>query len=423
MTALPDVVPIRVAFPRPVVGDVRAATRDAAAELLRASALRPGSRVAVTAGSRGIAGIAEITRAVVDAVREAGQDPFIVPAMGSHGGGTAEGQRALIAHYGVTEDAMGCPIDDTMETVPLGRSAAGVETFMARAAHAADGVIVLNRVKPHTDFHGVRESGIAKMTAIGLGKLAGARACHQQVFGIGLGAAITSSVEHLLETGKILGGIAILENAYHQTATIAAVPAAGLLERERELLTEARGLMGRLPLDEIDILVCDRMGKNISGQGLDTNIIGRSPFGYTQGIPWQPGMPVIHRIIVRDLTDETNGNAMGVGLVDFVPERLVAKIDRAATMLNSLTARTPENAKIPFVTPDDATALRLALDVIPLRDEGARLVYVRDTLELSSVYVSTACLPLLAGRSDVTVLGEPRPLVFDARGDLVSPFD
>ncbi len=419
---IPAFAPVRMEFPRERVPDVRGAAAAAAADVLAPMGLAKGASVAITAGSRGIVDIDAITRAVVDRVRSLGYAPFIVPAMGSHGGATSDGQRAVLARYGITEETMGCPIRSDMESMPLGVTDLGVGTFMARAAWEADAVLIVNRVKPHTDFHGIRESGLTKMLAIGLGKLDGAQACHQHVFDIGLGAAITSAATGLLATGKVAGGVAIIENAYHEVAQVVAVPASRFLDREAELLLEARRLMGRLPLDGIDVLICDRMGKNISGQGLDTKIIGRSPFGYVQGQPWQPGMPLIRRIVVRDLTPETDGNAMGMGLVDIVPERFTKKVNVATTLINSITAMTPENAKTPHVVPNDEEAILLALRMLPPRPGGPRVVYVRDTLELADSLVSEACLPLLAGRPQTTILGAPAPLRFDADRDLVSPF-
>lgn len=419
----PAFAAVRMDFPRERAADVRQEAAAAADAALAAAGLAPGATVAVTAGSRGIADIQAITRAIVDRVRELGHRPFIVPAMGSHGGATSEGQRALLARYGITEATMGCAIRAEMEATPLGATDRGVGTYMARVAWEADAVLIVNRVKPHTDFLGVRESGLTKMLAIGLGKLEGAQACHQHVFDIGLGPAITSAAGHILETGKIAGGIAIIENAYHEVARIVSVPASGFLDREAELLLEARRLMGRLPLDEIDVLICDRMGKNISGQGLDTKIIGRSPFGYVQGQPWQPGMPLIRRIVVRDLTPETDGNAMGMGLIDIVPERFTRKINVATTLINSVTAMTPENAKTPHVVPNDEEAIALALRMLPPRDGGPRMVYVRDTLELSDSLVSDAGLPLIRDRPQATIVGPPRPLRFDAEHNLISPFE
>ncbi len=413
--------PVTVRFPRPGVADVVAATRAAVTEVLASCSLTAGAEIGVTAGSRGIANIAAITRAVIDALVALGHRPFVIPAMGSHGGATSAGQRSLLAHYGITEEALGVPIRDDMAARSLGLSAEGIEAFIAEVAFRSDGVLLLNRVKPHTDFKGPLESGLAKMCAIGLGKYEGARECHRQVFGIGLGDALRSAASRVIETGKILGGVAILENAYHETAKIEAVELAGFFAHEERLLVEAKALMGRLPLDELDVLVCDRMGKNISGAGIDTNIIGRSVYGYEQGRPWHEGLPVIHRIVVRDLADESDGNAVGMGLVDFVPRRFAKKVNEEVTVLNAVTARSPENAKWPIVLETDRDCLRLALATIPERAAGPLVVHVRDTLELGQVLVSEGCLPLLYDRDDVAIGGPAVAARWD--GDtLLSPF-
>lgn len=422
MSEIPLFLTLRQAFDRPRVGDVVAAARREMEAALPAGAARPGARIGVTVGSRGIRDVAAVTRAAVDVLKERGARPFVIPAMGSHGGATAEGQRQLIAHYGVTEEAMGCPVRAEMETRSLGRTADGVEARMAEAALQSDGVLLVNRVKPHTDYKGPLESGLVKICAIGLGKYDGAREIHRSLFTLGLGRAIRGVAEAQLATGKVLGGLAILENAYHETARIAGVPARTLLATEEELLVEARRLMGRLPVGEIDVLVCDRLGKNISGTGLDTNIVGRSIYGYLPGQPWCEGMPRILRIAVLDLSDESDGNAVGMGLVDFVPERFVRRVDHAVTRLNSLTSCSPAGAKTPVVLPDDREAILAAIRTSPLRPEGPRVVYVRDTLELETVLVSEACRPLVEGRDDLEIVSGPAPLRFDGSGRLVSPF-
>lgn len=414
-------VPVSIRFPRPTVSDVAAATGQAVDEVLASRSLPIGAEIGITVGSRGIANIADITRAAIAALRAHGHRPFVIPAMGSHGGATSAGQRSLLAHYGITEDELGVPIRDDMAARSLGVTAEGIEAFIAETGWQADGVLLLNRVKPHTDFKGPLESGLAKMCAIGLGKYEGARECHRQVFGIGLGSAIRSAAGRIIESGKVLGGVAMLENAYHETAKIEPVVLDGFFEHEARLLAEAKGLMGRLPLDEIDVLICDRMGKNISGAGIDTNIIGRSVYGYEQGRPWHEGMPVIHRIVVRDLADESDGNAVGMGMVDFIPRRFARKVNEEVTVLNATTARSPENAKWPIVLETDRDCLRMALATSPERADGSLVVHVRDTLELGNALVSEACLPLLRDREDVAVTG---PAVGAAwRGDeLLSPF-
>jgi hypothetical protein len=413
---------LRQAFDRPRVEDLTAAVRGEIETALPAGSVAPQARVGVAVGSRGIRDIATVVRVAVDFLKGRGARPFIIPAMGSHGGATAEGQRRLIAHYGVTEEAMGCPVRAEMETRSLGRTASGVDARMAEAAWHSDGILLVNRVKPHTDYKGPIESGLAKLCAIGLGKYDGAREIHRHLFTVGLGEAIRGVAERLVATGRILGGVAILENAYHETARVVGVPAPVLFETEERLLVEARLLMGRLPLEEIDVLVCDRLGKNISGAGLDTNVIGRSVYGYTAGQPWCDGMARILRIAVMDVSDESDGNAVGMGLVDFVPERFAKRVDHDVTRLNALTSCCPTAAKAPVILPDDREAMEAAIRTSPVRPEGPRVVYVRDTLELDHVLVSEACRPLVEGRERIEVVSGPEPLCFDGRGRLRSPF-
>lgn len=411
---------VRQSFPRPRVEDPPGAVRAGLARICPSVA--KGAEIGITVGSRGIRGVAGMTRAAVDFFKALGAKPFIIPAMGSHGGATAEAQAALVAHYGVTEASMGCPIRAAMETRSLGKTPEKVEVFIAETAWQADGVLLMNRVKPHTDFKGPLESGLAKICAIGLGKLDGATHYHTHIFDMGLGAAIRSAAERIVSTGKIIGGIAILENAYHETARVAGVTADGFFRQEEALLDEARGLMGRLPIEEIDVLFCDRMGKNISGAGLDTNIIGRTVYGYLQGKPWQEGMPRVCRIAVSDLTEESDGNAVGMGMVEFITERFHRKIDYHVTTLNAVAASSPLGARTPVVLPNDREVLTSAIATSKRRRNGPHVAYIRDTLELENVYLSEACLPLVSGKDGLEVLSEPTSLAFDDEGYLVSPF-
>jgi hypothetical protein len=421
-TGLPEFLRLRQRFPRPRVDHPARAVRRELEALLPAGSLPEGAEVGITVGSRGIRDIDTMVRAAVDLLKERGARPFILPAMGSHGGATAQAQRHLIAHFGVTEEAMGCPVRAEMDTRSLGKTPTGIDVRMAEVAWHAHGVLLMNRVKPHTDYKGPLESGLTKIAAIGLGKYDGAREIHRHRFAAGLGPAIRSATEVLLATGKILGGVAILENAYHETARVVGVPVDGLFDAEERLLDDARGLMGRLPLDEIDVLVCDRLGKNISGTGLDTNITGRGVYGYTPGVPWREGMPAIRRIVVMDVSDESDGNAVGMGQVDMVPERFARRVDHRVTTLNALTSCAPTSAKMPVVLPDDREAILAGIRTSPIRPEGPRVVYVRDTLELEDVLVSEGCRSLVEGRDDVEVVSGPEPLRFDGEGRLASPF-
>ena len=412
----------RQRFPRPRVIDLSQAVKAELEKLFPRGTIQPGAEIGVTVGSRGIAGIAEMTKAAVEFLKSRDARPFVIPAMGSHGGAVAEGQRHLIAHYGVTEQSMGVPIRDQMQTRSLGRTSEGIEVFIAEAAWNSDGIILMNRVKPHTDYKGRIESGLSKICAIGLGKYVGAQEYHSRIFDLGLGAAIEGAARKIVSTGKILGGLAILENAYHETAKVEGVAVDGFFEHEARLLEESRQLMGSLPLKEIDVLLCDRMGKNISGAGLDTNIIGRGVCGYLQGVPWKDWMPSIYRIIVCDLSDESDGNAVGMGLVDFVPERFIKKVNYPITTINAVTACTPHNARSPVVARNDLEALLTAIKTCPRRPGGPLLVHIHDTLELENVCLSEACLPLVQSRTGLQVVSAPEPMRLDANGNLESVF-
>ena len=417
---IPRFVRIRQSFPRPVEADPPAAVHRELARIL--PDVRPGAEIGVTVGSRGITSIDRITRAAVDYLKERGACPFIVPAMGSHGGAAAEAQEHLIAHYGVTEASMGCPIRSAMETRSLGASDQGVDVRIAEAAWNSDGILLVNRIKPHTDYKGAIESGLTKICAIGLGKYDGAREIHRHLFTVGLGEAIRSVTEAIVASGKIVGGLGILENAYHETAKVAGVAVERFFDAEMDLLGEARRLMGKLPLDEIDVLFCDRLGKNISGAGLDTNIIGRSVYGYVHGVPWCEGMPSILRIVVSDLARESDGNGVGMGHVEYVTKRFFEKVNHEITALNAMTACAPMGARTPVVLENDREALTAGIRTSRIRPEGSRVVYIRDTLELESVLVSEACLPVLEGRDDIEIESEPAELEFDGDGYVMSPF-
>lgn len=419
---IPRLAHVKQSFPRPRIEDVQAAVRAELSKLFAPGSLPSGARVGVTVGSRGITNLAEIIKTVLDFLRDQGASPYIIPAMGSHGSATPEGQRHVIEHLGITEDYLGAPICAEIEVQSLGKTADGVEAFIAETALKGHGTLLVNRIKPHTDFEGSIESGLAKICAVGLGKQRGAEECHSHIFDIGLEAAVKSVAAEVIETGKILGGLAILENAYHETAGIAAVETDSLLEREKALLLEAKNLMGFLPVDQVDVLLCDQMGKNISGTGLDTNIIGRSVRGYLDNEAWRTSMPVIHRIVVERLTEGSDGNATGVGLVDFITEQFRAQIDYHSTNINTITASGPQLSKTPMVTRDTRQALATAIETCPPRPEGARVVYIRDTLKLDELYMSEAYLESLDSNERVEVLAAPAPLEFDSDGYLVSPF-
>ncbi len=381
------------------------------------AAITPGTRVALTAGSRGIDRIAEVLAAVVAEVKRLGGEPFIVPAMGSHAGATAEGQLGLLAHYGVTPEAMGCPIRSSMETVRLGEVEDGVPVWFDRIAYEqADVVVPIGRVKPHTDFRGPIESGLCKMLAIGLGKQKGADTFHGRGFA-DFHRLIPTVARYTLAQVAIPFGIALVENGYSRLALVEAVPAARIEARERELLVVAREKMAGLPGEAIDVLIVDEIGKDISGSGADPNVIGRDPFGLLF-TPEHPPRPAVQRVVFRDLTDATEGNATGIGLGDVVLRRAVAKMDPVQTYMNNITSKNPAGARIPITADTDRQAIALALATcVRVQPETSRLARIANTKRLEDFWVSEPLLAELAP-GNVEVLGDPRPIAFDADGML-----
>ena len=403
---LPEVVPVRQSFPASPIGDLPAAMRDALAEGDLAGMVRPRQRVALAVGSRGLANLPELVRLLAAAVRRLGAEPFAVPAMGSHGGATAEGQLQLLAKMGVTEEAIGVPIRSSMEVVPLGEAAPGLPAFSDRLAAEADATIILGRVKPHSSFRGRYESGLIKMLAIGLGKQKGAETCHTRGFGA-LAERIAAVGKTVLARGNVAGGLAVVENARHQTHHVELVPAAAILDREPALLKLAWDLYPRLPFDQADVLVLGRVGKEISGTGLDCNVVGR----YTT--PYASGGPDITRIVALDTTPLTGGNVNGIGVVDVTTERLFAKFSFAETYPNALTSTATAAVKIPMVMPDDRLAIQAAIRTATIPDPAAvRLAWVRDTLSLDRLHVSANMAAEVAARPNSQVTGPAQPLPF-----------
>jgi hypothetical protein len=407
-------VRVRQTFARPRVADIprTVAERLAAANL----PIKRGDTVAVGAGSRGIANIDAIVGAAVRWLKDLGARPFVFPAMGSHGGGTADGQLDVLAHYGITEATMGCPVRATMDVVQVGE-ALGLPVWLDKLASEADWIGVVNRVKPHTDFKGSIESGLFKMMTIGLGKWKGAIQYHRANVNHGYETVITNVGREMLQKARIGFGLGIVENGYDETGHIEAFSAANLEEGERRLLKDGREWMARLPFRSMDVLIVEQIGKNISGSGMDTNVIGRptnphEPF---------PNDPKIVWIVALDITEESYGNATGIGNADFTTRRLVDKIDMKPTLINCITACSPGMAKIPATYETDREAIETALSCIGLTPpEHARVLRIRNTLMIGEVEVSEAFLPEIAKRGDLTILGEPRALDFDAAGALTA---
>lgn len=379
-----------------------------------------GGEVAVGVGSRGIANLAAIVAGVIDGLEDMGYEPFVFPAMGSHGGATAEGQTDMLATLGVTEDAVGCEIRASMDVERVGSTASrNVPVYADANAVAADAILPINRVKPHTDYDGDLESGLAKMLVIGMGKQRGAKTTHEWAIDWSFRNMIPEITEQLLETLPIVGGVAIVEDQLDETAIVEGVPAGELVEREQELLETAYELLPRLPFDELDVLVLDRQGKNISGQGIDPNVIGRRPFAINEA---EPASPDIKRIFVRRLTPESHGNAMGIGSADFVHRDLVAELESEDTFVNALTAATVRGVRIPPVVETDRAGLIAALSAIGVVDvDDVRLLRATDTMRLQRLYASPALVEAARGRDDLEVVREPETVEFEDDGTLVAP--
>ncbi len=381
--------------------------RESVREALRAVDL-PSGTVAVGVGSRGVARIGEVVAALVEALKESGAEPFVVPAMGSHGASTAEGQARVLAHLGVSEESVGCPVRATMESVRLGETPSGVSVYMDRNAYEADSVVVVNRVKPHTAFRGKVESGPTKMLAIGLGKQRGAHSIHSAGWE-NIHRTIPEAARVAVGSGKVAFGLATVENADEEPCKIAAIPAHQLEEAEAPLLEEAKRNLARLPFDEIDVLVVDEIGKNISGDGADPNVTGRYPTSAASG------GPCVERMVYLGLTEETGGNANGLGMSDVVTERLAGSMDRPATYMNALTSTTPAPVKTPMVMPTDEMAVAAALTMCAGVDyPKARLVRIENTLKLRRIWVSEALLEEVERDERLKVLEEPRAMRFEA---------
>jgi hypothetical protein len=408
----PRMMRVKQVFGGPTVENVLAAVQAALGRL--ALPVKAGQSVALTVGSRGVVNIDAIVRATVEHMKALGAHPFIIPAMGSHGGGTAEGQQSVLEHYGVTEATMGCPVRATMEVVQVGE-ALGLPIWLDRYAAEADWVGVINRIKPHTGFTGDIGSGLLKMMTIGTGKHRGALQAHRANIRLGYERMITELGAGMLRSGRIAFGLGIVENGYDETALIEALLPGELEAGERELLRKARTWMAKLPFEALDLLIVDEIGKDISGTGMDTNVIGRHATWFERPFT----SPRITFVLACDTTANTYGNANGIGLADFTTRRLADKIDWEPTYVNALTACSPGGPKLPAVLDSAQEAVAVALSCLGLdRVEDARVVRILNTLRLTEVEVSEALVAELAGREDLTSLGEPVAMTFGPDGAL-----
>jgi len=394
------------------------ATRAAFAAAGLDRAIKPGQTIALTCGSRGIDRIALVTRTVVEQVKAIGATPFVFPAMGSHGGATAQGQTRMLASVGVTEASVGCEIRSSMDVITLGKTDAGLTVYLDKHASQADGIICLNRIKPHTNFHGRVESGLCKMLAIGAGKHAQAIEIHR--YGVaGLRDAMPQVARVILEQANVLGGIGLVEDAHHKLCRVAGVPngsADAWIDAEAALLDEARRHMPGLPVAELDLLIADQIGKNISGTGMDPNVIGRCRLLDFVAFP----EPRIMAIAVLGLTPQTHGNCIGIGMADITTRRVADAFDAQATYRNVVTGFSPAMGAMPVTVADDHEAVRTALDYMvgPVDPADARVIRIKNTLELETMLVSRAVAQQIAGRDGLTLDDAPDAWAFDDGGNL-----
>ncbi len=414
--AYPKMMRIRQKMDATKIEDVVGKVREELTRINIASFIKPGQTVALTSGSRGVANVGKITKTVVDELKRIGAKPFIVPTMGSHGGATAEGQKAVLSYYGITEETMGCPLKASMEVVSFGETAEGIPLYLDKYASEADHIGVIARIKPHTDFSGEIESGWYKMMAIGLGKHKGAQYYHQAAVQHGFSDLFVAVGRELLKRTKISFGVGTVENGYDQTAIIEAVRASEMEATERRLQKTSKGSLAHLPFDQLDVLIVDEMGKDVTGAGMDPNVIGRIMNVVTP----EPDFPKIIRIVARDLTEATEGNAVGIGLADFITKRLYDKIDYEKTKINCLCGISPEKGRVPIVGESDQDAINMALGTIGnVPAEKAKVIWIKSTLILGEVEVSDAFQKEVAKRPDLEPITAPREMKFDSQGNLL----
>ncbi len=415
-TSYPKVIKIKQKLDEVRVEDIDSVIRSEMGKLQISSKIRPGSQVAITVGSRGIGDIVTVTASIVREVKACEAEPFIVPAMGSHGGATAAGQIEILKDYGITEGSIGAPIVSSMDVVRIGETQSGIPVFVDKKAYEADHIIVVNRIKPHTEFHGEIESGLTKMMVIGLGKHQGASIAHQFAVKYGYSRTFDEIGRCVLEKTPISLGIGIVENGYGQTAQIAAIDTKDVFEAEKKLLEVATTKTPKIPFGEMDILIVDECGKEISGTGMDTKVIGRIMNIYEPEV----GYPKITRIILRDLSKKTHGNAIGVGLADFVTKRVAEKIDYKSTYINCITAVTPEKGRLPIVCENDKEALDFAMATAgPVDSDNVRIVWIKNTSRLSEMFISQGLLSEVKGKENMSIVGSILKMEFDEYDNFV----
>jgi len=410
---LPRMLPVEQRFPRGAISDVKQAVERTLAALPKRPDVK-GKRIAITAGSRGIPHAVEILKTVVDQLKAWGAEPFLVPAMGSHGGGTAEGQRSLLEGYGITETNVGAPILASMEVVET-TAVEGVPLYCDKYAHGADGIVILNKIKPHSNYKGDYESGLCKMMVIGLGKHHGAAMFHSLGFAR-FADIIPKAATAQMKVLPVVFALGLVENAYDGLAVIEAIPPEKMVAREKDLLIQAKDVMGKLLMSSIDVLIVDEIGKNISGQGMDPTVTGRA----SSGLPGFVALP-LKRIIIRDISEESHGNVAGMGVADLITLRVFNKMDLGSTYTNGITARNLEGARMPMVVNSDRQALMVAMfSCLGLDMEKVRIVRIKNTKKLHKIQMSETYLDEIKAKPDsFSILGEAQPFAFDNQGNLL----
>ncbi|MBT2653693.1 DUF2088 domain-containing protein [Bacillus sp. ISL-18] len=409
---VPKMAKVRVNFENNKIDDLGSELKMKLNQVHIQEKILPGMEIAIAVGSRGLDRLVELTAVTVQFLKEQGAKPFIVPSMGSHGGATAEGQREVLAHLGITEDTVGCEIRSSMEVVKVGELPNGLPIYVDKFASKADGIVVINRVKPHTAFRGPVESGIMKMISIGLGKQKGAEACHQMGFKY-MAENVPAMAKVIMEKTPFLFGVATIENAFDKVAVLEVLTPKEIVEKEPALQQQAKELLPKLFFDQLDVLLIDEIGKNISGDGMDPNITGRYP------TPYASGGPDVNKMVVLDVTVQSEGNANGVGTADFTTQRLVDKMDKEGTYANGLTSTVCAPTKIATTLPNDKMAVQAAVKTCNILDfTKVKLVRIKNTLVLSEIEVSEPLLPYIAQHPNMEQISDVYDFQFDDKGNL-----
>lgn len=409
---IPKFVKVRQNFERPKIENLEEEITQQLKNKSFLNKVNKGDKIAITAGSRGIANINRVIKEVVRNIKEVGGEPFIVPAMGSHGGANADGQIKVLYSLGITEEFCGAPIRSSMEVVELGKTKNGLPVYMDKYANEADGIVVINRIKPHVGFRGPYESGIVKMITIGLGKQKGAEVCHQLGFGK-MATNLPEIASVVIEKKNIIFAMGLLENAYDETYKIVTMNKDEILDLEPMLQVESKRMTAKIYFDKFDVLIVDEIGKNITGTGMDTNTIGR------YHTPYATGGPEIKKIVVLDLTDESHGNGNGIGLADFTTRRFFNKMKFDQTYPNSITSTVQKTIKIPMVLDTDKLAIQGAIKTSNLEDKTkVKIVRIKNTLKLEYIFISESLIEEAKANPNLEILSEPAELNFDINGNL-----